>query len=625
MERINSLEEFETFRYRLQAAHDPNRPRLLLCGDTGCRADGSLELAALFTKELRRRKLHTKIELSLVGCPGLCQAGPVVIVYPAGIFYCRVGRQDLRRDVQEIIQTTLCEGRPVARLLYTDPVTSRRITYYHKIPFYKNQLRIVLKNTGVIDPHRIEAYIAAGGYAAMAKVLTMDPEEVINCIQRSGLRGRGGAGFPTGQKWRFCRDAKDRTMRYIICNADEGDPGAFMDRAVMEGDPHSVLEGMIIGAYAISYGVSPAEGYIYVRAEYPLAVKTLRNAIEQARASGFLGKKILGTNFNFDIYIKEGAGAFVCGEETALTASIEGKRGMPHPRPPYPVQFGLWGKPTNINNVETWASVPRIILGGADWFAGIGTEKSKGTKVFSLTGNIRNSGLIEVPMGTTLREIVYKIGGGARSGKKIKAIQTGGPSGGCIPAHLLDLPVDYESLTEAGSIMGSGSLIVMDEETCMVDVARYFLEFTMKESCGKCTPCRTGIRQMHAIIEGICAGHGKPEDIELLEELAGAIKKGSLCGLGQTAPNPVLTTLKYFRHEYEEHTLQHHCAAKLCPGLFRYEINAALCKGCSLCRKHCPAGAIAGKKKQPHTIDPQKCIWCGTCFENCPVGAVGKI
>lgn len=625
MKKLASLDELASLRRKIRAARNPNRLLIAVCGDTGCRANGSLALAEIFARELHRHRLKKKVVLKITGCPGFCQQGPVVIVHPQGILYRWVGKRDPDRDVQDIIQTTITGGKPVERLLYEDPETGQKIAHYRQIPFYARQMRIALKNTGEIDPEDIEDYIAADGYAALARALTLHPEEVIALIERSGLRGRGGAGFPTGLKWRLCRQASDHSMRYIICNADEGDPGVFMDRSLMEGDPHSVLEGMIIGAYAISEGISPAEGYVYIRTEYPLAVKTIRTAIEQARSLGLLGENILGTGFGFDIEVKEGAGAFVCGEETALMASVEGRRGMPRPRPPFPAEAGLWGKPTNINNVETWTNVPRIVNRGPEWYAGIGTEKSKGTKVFSLVGNVRHSGLVEVPMGMTLREIVFEIGGGSASGKKIKAVQTGGPSGGCIPAELFDLPVDYEKLAAAGSIMGSGGLVVMDEETCMVDIARYFLEFTMQESCGKCAPCRLGIRQMYMIIEDICSGRGRPGDIELLEELAAAVKKGSLCGLGQTAPNPVLTTIKYYRNEYEEHIFRHHCPAKKCPGLFRYEIDPQLCKGCGTCRKNCPGEAISGQKKAPHTINQEKCINCGTCFQNCPLHAVRKV
>ena len=580
MEKITSAQQLTSLRDRLRAAQDPNQPRITVCGGTGCRANGSLELSQMFARELARRKLKAKVGLKLSGCHGFCQQGPVVVIDPQGIFYRMVGRDGAAvRDVKEIVQKTMIEGRPVERLLYEDPHSREKFPFYRDIPFYSRQMRIALKNNGKIDPNLIEDFIAVDGYQALAKVLAMDPVQVIDWMKRSGLRGRGGAGFPTGQKWEFCRGAKDRTMRYVICNADEGDPGAFMDRSIMEGDPHSVLEGMVIGAYAMSRGVSPVAGYIYIRAEYPLAVENNRIAIEQAEEMGLLGDNILGTDFSFHIKLKEGAGAFVCGEETALMGSIEGKRGMPRTRPPFPANSGLFAKPTNINNVETWANVPRIINNGPDWYAAIGTEKSKGTKVFSLVGKVKNCGLVEVPMGITLREIVFDIGGGIPGDKKIKAVQTGGPSGGCIPAELLDLPVDYERLAAAGSIMGSGGLVVLDEDTCMVDLARYFVDFTRTESCGKCAPCRLGTRQMHEILEDICAGRGQPGDIELLEEMAQAIKKGSLCGLGQTAPNPVITTIKHYRHEYDQHIRFKHCPAVACRAL----VGAP-------CRHTCPAG-----------------------------------
>ncbi|MFH1730945.1 MAG: NADH-ubiquinone oxidoreductase-F iron-sulfur binding region domain-containing protein, partial [Planctomycetota bacterium] len=490
-----SIEGLELLRERIRASQDPDRARIIVCGGTGCRSAGSLNVADALAKELRRRRLKTKVALKLSGCHGFCQQGPVVIMEPHRIFYREVGMKGLTRDVRDIVEKTVLGGKPVKRLLYRDPATNEQITTYDEIPFYARQTRIVLGNNGKIDPNSIKDYVAVDGYAALAEVLTMEPEEVIACIDRSGLRGRGGGGFPTGRKWTFCRGAADQTMRYIICNADEGDPGAFMDRSIIEGDPHSVLEGMIIGAYAISRGVSAAEGYVYIRAEYPLAVQTLRTALEQAEELGVLGDNILGTNFSFHVKVKEGAGAFVCGEETALIASIEGKRGMPRQRPPFPAVSGLHGKPTNINNVETWANVPRIINGGPDWYAGIGTETSKGTKVFSLVGQVNNSGLIEVPMGTKLSDIIFGIGGGVLNGKKFKAVQTGGPSGGCLPARLLDLPVDYDELAKVGSIMGSGGMIVLDEDTCVPDIARYFVRFTRSESCGKCAPCRLGTAQ----------------------------------------------------------------------------------------------------------------------------------
>jgi NADH-quinone oxidoreductase subunit F len=577
--RISSAAQLEETRKELRCRQDPKRLRITVCGGTGCRANGSAELAEAFARELGDRGLDAKVELKLSGCHGFCQQGPVVVVDPLEIFYRQVGLEDREADVREIIEQTVQAGRPVERLLYEDPRSGEKVQRYGEIPFYAMQRRIALGNNGKIDPGRVEDYIAAGGYAALADALSTDPEEVIAAISRSGLRGRGGGGFPTGRKWSFCRRAADRTMRYVICNADEGDPGAFMDRSIMEGDPHSVLEGMAVGAYAMSRGICPAEGYIYIRAEYPLAVENVRRAIDQAEALGLLGDGILGTDFGFHVKVKEGAGAFVCGEETALIASIEGRRGMPRPRPPFPANRGLFGKPSNINNVETWANVPRILVNGADWYAGIGTETSAGTKVFSLVGKVRNSGLVEVPMGISLREVVYEIGGGIPGDKKLKAVQTGGPSGGCIPAAMIDLPVDYEKLAEVGSIMGSGGLVVLDEDTCMVDLARYFVEFTQSESCGKCAPCRLGTKQMLTILERICAGKGRMEDIDLLVEIGTAVRKGALCGLGQTAPNPVLTTIKYFRDEYEAHIKDKKCPATVC----REIVGAP-------CRHTCPAG-----------------------------------
>ncbi len=593
------------------------RAHVLVCGGTGCTSSGSREVQEALQRELERKNLDKEVKIVQTGCHGFCEMGPLVIVYPEGTFYVRVTPE----DVPELVEEHLLKGRIVPRLLYRAPVTAEQIPVYREITFYKKQLRVALRNCGAIDPENIHEYIARGGYEALEKVLfEMTPEQVIEEIKRSGLRGRGGGGFPTGLKWELCRRSPG-DVKYIICNADEGDPGAFMDRSVLEGDPHSVIEGMIIGAYAIGC----QEGYIYVRAEYPLAIKRLKVAIAQAEELGLLGDNILGSGFSFRLHIKEGAGAFVCGEETALMASIEGRRGMPRVRPPYPAQSGLWGKPSNINNVETFANVPVIILKGADWFASMGTEKSKGTKVFALTGKVNNTGLVEVPMGITLREIIFDIGGGIVGGKQFKAVQIGGPSGGCIPAELLDTPIDYESLLAAGAMMGSGGLVVMDETTCMVDIARFFLNFTQAESCGKCTPCREGTKRMLEILTRICEGKGVPEDIPTLERLARNIKATALCGLGNTAPNPVLSTLRYFRHEYEAHIYDKRCPAHVCPALLVYVIDEEKCIGCGRCLKACPAGAISGEKKEPHKIDPEKCIKCGTCVEKCRQEAILRI
>jgi len=592
------------------------RAHVLVCKGTGCTASGSPSVFSAFKEELAKRKLDNEIMLVETGCHGMCEMGPIVVVYPEGAFYCRVTAE----DVPEIVEEHLYKGRIVERLLYTVPTDMTKVPHYKDIPFYSKQHRRVLRNCGYINPDHIEEYIARDGYQALAKALTqMSPEGVLEEVKRSGLRGRGGAGFPTGLKWEFARKATG-DKKYIICNADEGDPGAFMDRSVLEGDPHSVIEGMLIGAYAIGAD----EGYIYCRAEYPLAIKRLKNAISQAEEYGLLGNNIMDTDFSFHLHIKEGAGAFVCGEETALMASIEGKRGMPRPRPPFPAQAGLWGKPTNINNVETWANVPQIILKGSDWFSSIGTETSKGTKVFALTGKVKNTGLIEVPMGITIREIVFELGGGILGDKKFKAVQIGGPSGGCLTEEHLDLPVDYESLTAAGAIMGSGGLVVMDEDTCMVDVAKFFLEFTQRESCGKCIPCREGTKQMLLLLEKITSGEGTMEDLNTLEELAHMVKRMSLCGLGQTAPNPVLTTLKYFRHEYEAHIKDKKCPAKVCTALITYNIDSEKCRKCGLCAKNCPVDCISGDRQTPYKIDQERCIKCGTCIEVCPFNAVYK-
>jgi NADH:ubiquinone oxidoreductase subunit F (NADH-binding)/(2Fe-2S) ferredoxin/Pyruvate/2-oxoacid:ferredoxin oxidoreductase delta subunit len=582
----------------------------LVCAGTGCVSCGSFKIKEALEKEVRKRNLQDEVLVIATGCNGFCERGPILMVQPEGVFY-----QQLKvEDIPFLVEEHLLKGRPVKKFMYVPPKEKEPIPKLKDIEFFKHQRLIVLRNRGRIDPEKIEEYIGFDGYEAMAKVLAeMTPEEVIAEISASGLRGRGGAGFPTGKKWEACRREK-ATPKYLICNGDEGDPGAFMDRSVLEADPHAILEGMVIGAKAIG----AEKGFIYIRHEYPLALQRVEIAIRQARDYGLLGKNILGTGFDFDAEIVQGAGAFVSGEETALIASIEGRRAFPRQRPPYPTEQGLWGRPTVINNVETWANIPRIIHRGWDWFAGTGTEKSKGTKIFSLVGKINNTGLVEVPMGTTLRDIVFGIGGGIPQDRKFKAVQTGGPSGGCIPAEMIDLPIDYDTLARAGSIMGSGGMIVMDEDTCMVDVARFFLRFTQEESCGKCVPCRVGTRQMEEILTRITEGKGEQGDIERLEELANTVKQGSLCGLGQTAPNPVLTTLRYFRSEYEAHIHAKSCPAHVCKNLIAYVIDPDKCVGCLLCLKNCPVGAIRGEFKKTHTVDQPLCVKCGACFEVCP-------
>ncbi len=591
------------------------RSQVLICGGTGCTSSGSPELIRLFEEKIKEAGLEKEVKVVRTGCFGLCEMGPIVIVYPEGAFYSHIKAE----NVEEIVNEHLLKGRIVRHLLCREAVEEEGATRsLDEVDFYRKQKRVALRNCGVIDPERIDEYIAFDGYKALAKVLTeMKPQEVIDVIKASGLRGRGGAGFPTGMKWQFAANSVD-DQKYVCCNADEGDPGAFMDRSVLEGDPNAVIEAMAIAGYAIG----ATQGYVYVRAEYPIAVKRLQIAINQAREYGLLGNDIMGTGFSFDLDIRLGAGAFVCGEETALMQSIEGKRGEPRPRPPFPAVKGLFDKPTILNNVETYANIPQIILKGADWFASMGTEKSKGTKVFALGGKIKNTGLVEIPMGTTLREIIYDIGGGCPGGKKFKAAQTGGPSGGCIPASLLDTPIDYDNLIAIGSMMGSGGMIVMDEDNCMVDIARFFLDFTVDESCGKCPPCRIGTRRMLEILERITEGKGEDGDIEKLETLAKNIKASALCGLGQTAPNPVLSTLRYFRDEYEAHIYEKRCPAGHCKKLLKYTIDPSLCKGCSLCSKVCPVGAISGEIKKPFVIDSSKCIKCGACQEKCRFNAI---
>ena len=594
------------------------RSHVLICGGTGCTSGGSQAIADNLKLELERLGLQDEVQVIRTGCFGLCAMGPIMIVYPEGTYYSRVKPE----DVKEIAEEHFLKGRVVERLVHKEMEGQKLedVPALGDTNFYKTQMRVALRNCGVINPENIDEYIAMDGYAALGKVLTeMTPAEVIDVMKKSGLRGRGGAGFPTGMKWQFAA-ANEADQKYVVCNADEGDPGAFMDRSVLEGDPHAVLEAMAIAGYAIG----ASKGYIYVRAEYPIAVERLKIAIGQAREYGLLGEDIFGTGFNFDIDIRLGAGAFVCGEETALLTSIEGNRGEPRNKPPFPANKGLFQKPTIINNVETLANIPQIIMKGADWFASMGTEDSKGTKVFALGGAINNTGLVEIPLGTTLRHIIYDIGGGIPKGRKFKAVQTGGPSGGCIPAQFLDTPIDYANLTRIGAMMGSGGMIVTDDSTCMVDFARFFLDFTVDESCGKCTPCRIGTRRLLELLQKITDGRGEPEDLEKLEELCYYIKANALCALGQTAPNPVLSTLKYFRDEYEAHVFEKRCPAGVCKNLMHYEIQPDVCRGCTACARKCPVGAISGTVKQPHTIDVNKCIKCGACIETCRFGAIVK-
>lgn len=619
MTQLKSSAELEAFREAILNQRDIDRSCVTICSGTGCHAYASETVSTAFEEEIKKQGLEDKVDLKTTGCHGFCEKGPLVVIYPQEICYLQVKLE----DVCEIISQTVVKNKIVDDLLYADPITGEKAIHESEIPFYKNQTRLVFGNNSKIDPKSIDDYIVLGGYSALAKALfEMTPEHIIETMKQSGLRGRGGGGFPTGRKWQECRHAPG-DIKYVIVNADEGDPGAYMDRSLLEGNPHSVLEGLIIGAYVIGARV----GYIYVREEYPLAVENVSIAIDQAEEYGFLGKDILGSGFDFTVKVHRGAGAFVSGESSALMTALEGRVGEPRPKYIHTVISGIWDRPSNLNNVETWANVPLIIKNGADWYTSIGTERSKGTKIFSLVGKVNNTGLVEVPMGATLKDIIYKIGGGIPEGKKFKAVQTGGPSGGCIPESLIDSPVDFDELSKLGSMMGSGGMIVMDEDTCMVDTARYFLDFLADESCGKCTPCREGIDQMLTVLTNITEGEGQEGDIELLEEIAEVTKDASLCALGQTAANPVLSTISYFRVEYEAHIKEKRCPAGVCKALISYYIQPDRCKACLVCLRNCPSGAITGGKKQIHVIDQDKCIKCGICFDVCPkrFSAVEKI
>lgn len=610
--KITSAEELEKFREEIQENRDPNKPCITICSGTGCHAYGCEDVSVAFEKELKSKNLDDKVDIRRTGCHGFCERGVIVVIYPEETCYLQVKPE----DVSEIVSETIENGNIVERLVYTDD--EAKYIRESEIPFYKNQQRLIFKNNPLLDPRNIEDYVALGGYSALSKALTMKPEEIIKVVKKTNIRGRGGAGFPTGRKWESTRNAEGEP-KYVVANCDEGDPGAYMDRSLMEGNPHSVIEGMIIGAYAIG----AHEGYLYIREEYPLAVDNTNYALQQAREYGFLGKNILGSGFDLDLRVFRGAGAFVSGESSALMQSIEGKVGEPMPKYIHLSEKGLWDKPTNLNNIETWANIPFIMNNGSDWYIAMGTEGSKGTKIFSLVGNVKNTGLVEVPMGITLRDIVYKIGGGLRNNKKFKAVQTGGPSGGCIPEELIDTPIDYDELTRLGSMMGSGGMIVMNEDVCMVDTAKYFINFLKDESCGKCVPCREGIKQLYEILKRICEGKGEIDDLKLLEDISNIMIKASLCQLGITAPNPVLSTLKYFKDEYEAHIKDKKCPARVCKALITFTITDE-CTGCGVCALNCPQEAITGEKKEKHAIDQAKCIKCGICLDSCKFNAILK-